>query len=197
MVDAGLTGGEILEKAYNHLCEKHKAQTITLSNVAEAEIADDSDWHRTKKGYMSYKEVGAFNFNSFGWIIGLGNKCGDYPAERFDKDILALKYEPNGKDQKQVDSDIISMIRRSEYFENSIMLSMSDGRLLGGPNFGKHVKELLGNKFKEYIAQQPEYDTSGILVSTMSYICEKSMTFKEEFADVLVDTIEKILKDIR
>jgi len=202
MINAGLTGGEILEKTYKILCGKCTPKTITLSDVAMAEIADDSDWHRSKTGYMLYKELNQITINDKNWVLGLGEKGGDYPAEPFGKDILALEYEPTGKDQKQIDSDITSMIRISEYFRNTLIMSLADGQLkLATPDspcycrFSEKMKEYLAGKFKDYVAQKPEYDRECVLVSTMDFPCTKEMTFKESFAEFLADTIEKILSN--
>jgi hypothetical protein len=200
MVDAGLTGGEILEKTYKILCGKCVPKTITLSDVAMTEIADDSDWHRSKTGYMIYKELNQITINGKNWVLGLGEKGGDYPAEPYDKDILALEYEMNGKDQKQVDDDITSMIRTSSYFRNTLILSMADGQLkLATPDspcycrFSEQMRQPLKDNFKDYVAQKPEYDRECVLVSTMDFPCTKQMTFKESFAKFLAETIEAIL----
>jgi hypothetical protein len=200
MINAGLTGGEILEKTYKILCDKYTSKTITLSDVAMTEIADDSDWHRSKTGYMLYKELSQITINNKNWVLGLGEKGGDYPAEPFGKDILALEYEINGKTTEQISKELASKIHASPYFRNTLIMSMADGQLkLATPDspcycrFSEKMKEYLAGKFKEYVAQKPEYDRECVLVSTMDFPCTKEMTFKESFAEFLAETVEAIL----
>ncbi len=199
---SGLTGGEVLEKAYELLLKKYQHKTINFPNTASAEIADDSDWHRSKTGYMGYKSAAALKINDKSWVLGLGEKCGSYPAEPFDKDILALEYVIDGKKETQISDELEEKIRCSPYFRNTVILSMADGQLqLGNSDypcfcrFGSKMKELLKNKFKDYVAQKPEYDTEVILASTMDFPCRKLMEFKPEFVEVLADTIEKVLSN--
>jgi hypothetical protein len=66
---------------------------LFFPNKALTEIARDSDWHRTKVGYMGYETAGLFEFGGSIWIVGRGEACGSYPADPYDSDILALEFK--------------------------------------------------------------------------------------------------------
>ena len=67
---------ELLKKTYSILCKRYKPKDITFSERALTEIADDSDWHRTKKGYMGYGAAALFQLDGKSWAIVRGEKCG-------------------------------------------------------------------------------------------------------------------------
>ncbi|MBI4154995.1 hypothetical protein HY498_02840 [Candidatus Woesearchaeota archaeon] len=53
----GLNVRELLKNTYSRLSERHNPQEIVIPNRALAEIANDSDWHRTRVGYMGYESA--------------------------------------------------------------------------------------------------------------------------------------------
>lgn len=196
--DVGLSVRELLKNTYILLCERHKPQQIVLADRALAEIANDSDWHRTRVGYMGYENVGLFGLNGKEWAIARGEACGSYPAEPYDSDILALEFDLKGlrKTKEQIQEELKEAIGMSSYFENSLVYGMADGNLAVSENsrFGKKMLETLRPEMQKFIAEKPEYDSRYLSLSTLSPVCTKNVKYKNEFADFLADSIENVLR---
>ena len=179
-----LTGRELLTEAYEILTKN--AKQIKLK--ACAEIADDSDYHRSAKGYMMYEKVSLIYFsNGKNWCIGNGKAYGRYPAERYDSDILALKTKDNI-------GEIVKSIEASTYFENSLIYAVADGNLCLGTRFNNAMLERLRPNIGKYIAQKPEYDRQMLLLSTLEPVVKKPIKYKESFAKFIAESIEQVLK---
>ncbi len=192
----GLNVRELLKSTYLRLYERHNPQVVVFSNRALAEIANDSDYHRTRVGYMGYDSAGLFQFDGKTWAISRGEKCGGYPAEPYDSDLLALEFLAEGKTPKQIQEELGEGIGQSSYFRNSLIFGMADGNLSLNKEgrFGEKMLKRLQPEIQRFIAQEPEYDRSVILVSTLQYPTTKNMLYKPEFADFLADSIEAVLR---
>jgi hypothetical protein len=184
----GLTGRELLEKTYSALVEQAGIKTIKLKTILLQEIADDSDWHRTRKGYMRYESLDLIKLDRAWWCIGNGKKSGSYPAERYDSDIIAVKINKTNTPY------VIERVASSRYFENSPVYAMADGNLCIGKGFKDDMLERLRPKIEQYIAQNPEYDSQYLLLSTLQHPVTKHMLYKPEFAGFIAKTIEDVLK---
>ncbi len=191
----GLNVRELLKETYSRLSSKNNPREIILPNYAFAEIADDSDWHRIRVGSMRYNTVRLFNFNKKCWAISRGERCGSYPAERYDSDLLALEFILGEKTPEQIQEELNEKIEGSSYFRNSLIFGMADGNLaltLDG-RFTQEMYEKLGPELQRFILQEPEYNTEVILASTLQHPTTKNMLYKPEFADFLACSIEEIL----
>lgn len=193
-----LTVRELLKKTYENLAEKNSHKEIIFSEPALAEIADDSDWHRTKIGYMKYESANLFQFNGKKWVLSRGEKCGSYPAKPYDSDITAL--EPS--EENPTTSYVRSKLESSCYFRNSLIFALADGNLTIGTSssffenpFEKRMKEMLEPRLPEFVVQTPEYDTDMLLASTLQHPVTKEMLYRPDFVDFLTETIETILKE--
>lgn len=73
---------------------------------------------------------------------------------------------------------------------------MADGNLSLSKEgrFGDKMLKRLQPEIQKFIAQEPEYDRSIILASTLQYLTTKPMLYKPEFADFLADSIAAVLK---
>lgn len=192
---AGLYVRDLLKNAYKTLSQQHKNQEIIFPNRALTEIADDSDGHRTRTGYMGYEGARAFQFNGKIWVVARGEKCGSYPAEPYDSDVMALEFPLKGRITKATKEELVKKIGESSYFTNSLIYGMVDGNLAVNKKgrFGKQMLEQLRPRIQEFIAQEPEYDRSVILASTLHYPTTKNMLYKPEFADFLAESFEAVL----
>ncbi|MBI5066178.1 hypothetical protein HZA97_08135 [Candidatus Woesearchaeota archaeon] len=188
-----LSVGELIERTYQTLSNKHNHEELSFqNNEVRTEIADDSDWHRTRTGYMRYKRAGIFNLKGNTRVIAKGEACGSYPADPYDSDILAFEFlRETEKDSLQVREDIIDKIAMSSYFKNSLLCGMSDGSLTST----KKMFELLKPELNNFIAETPKYDPEFLSLSTLSPICTSSVKYKPEFAEFLANSIEAILND--
>lgn len=194
----GLTVRELLKDTYYRISKECSSQRIVLPKRTLVEIADDSDWHRTRTGYMGYESADLFQLGGKTWAIARGEKCGGYPAERYDSDIIALEITTGGKISKQIQEGLVEKIQKSSYFKNSLIFSGYDGALGISQNgrFGMIMLELLKPKIKKFIAQKADYDTSVISASTLQYPVKKPMLYKPECVNFLSEAIETVLKEI-
>lgn len=201
----GLSVGELLKNTYDRLAEKRPHQEIVLPHKTLSEIANDSDGHRTKVGYMGYEKANLFQFNGKTWAVSRGEAWGGYPADPYNSDILAieivLKKEIKGskfrkKSNKQLADDIIKAIKRGSYLGNSLICGMADGQLTVSKSspFGERILELLRQKTPNYIAQELE-TRSDMTQLDLRPVVEKEMRYKSEFVDYLTMAIESVLKN--
>lgn len=189
-----LSARELFKRTYETLCDRHEHTIVTFQNRVLTEIGDDSDYHRTRKGYMGYENSGLFNLNGKTWAISRGENAGGYPADAYDGDILALEFLTDGKTQEQIRQELTKKIKESSYFKNSLIHSRMGGELAGFEGgLGERMQERLKPVIEVYIAQQPEYNTELVLLSTGEHPPTKSTLYKPEFADFLADSIEGIL----
>jgi hypothetical protein len=193
---SGITVGDLLNRTYDGLKNRNQHQEIVLDSDACAEIADDTDWHRSRTGYMCYKKVDLFNLEK-PWLLGHGKKGGSYPARPYDSDILALEFSSDGKEPRNIQKEIEDKIVASTYFQNSLVFGYADGNL--GLNkegrFGKRMMQLIKPNVQKFIAQKPEYNDEVLELSTLSPPFTKEMLYKPEFAKSLTEAIETVLKE--
>ena len=194
---AGLTIGQLIKETYKLLAQRNKHEEIIFpeDKRPSPEIANDSDWHRTRTGHMFYESVRLFQFGGRTWAIGVGTASGGYPAKRYDSDLLALEFVLDGKHKEQIIDELATEIRHSEYFANTLFFGKSDGLLAISKEgrFSNVVWERLAPVAEEYLAQKPEYDTGVILASTLQYPTTKQTLYKNTFPEFLAKTIEDIL----
>jgi len=191
MDDGSLKVKELLQNTYSKLSERNNPQEIVFPERALSEIADDSDWHGIRKGYMGYDCAGLFQFKGKTWAIARGEKCGDYPGSRYNSDIIALELLVDGETKEKIIDILNNKIMAGFYFKNTLIYGMSDGNLelpdTFSERFGKKALELLTSKLKKFVVQEPEL--------TLPYpTMPKTMRYKPEFADFLADSIEQVLK---
>lgn len=103
--NSGLNVRELLKETYSILQKRYNPQQIILPRRALAEIADDSDLHRIRVGYIRYESAGLFQLDGKTWAIARGEKWGSYPAEPYDSDILALEFLVEGKTPEQIQEE--------------------------------------------------------------------------------------------
>lgn len=193
----GLTIRELLENTYESLAKRNPHQEIILNKPALSEIANDSDWHRTRIGYMRYEKANLFNFSNNDWAVCIGEKFGSYPAERFDSDLSALKLTIEGKKPEQIEEDIRNNFHRYDYFQNSLVFGFRYGNMgiSKDSKLGEKMQELLKPKIENFIVQKAEYDETKILCSTLEYPVVKNVLYKPNFVGFLTETIETVLKE--
>jgi len=185
---------ELLENTYEKLGERNDYTEIVLPEIVQSEIADDSDWHRTRTGYIGYDKVRFFNFNDKSWLIGNGKSFGDYPARPFDSDILGLELTVS-ENLTEVYNEFQNKV--GSYFSNSLIQGMADGRLGVSKNtrFAEKMWDLLKPRFNEFVAQMPEYNKEILSINTLTPVNKSPMKYKPGLVDFLAKTIEKVLME--
>lgn len=181
----GLTSKEVVEQVFARLKEGRVLREVVFPEGASALIGDDSDWHRTRMGFMRYDSVVFCRFGTHMWVLGLGEACGSYPAEPYYNDILVLKGVP----EESTDAQIYQEIQRSTYFGNSFLIGLKDG------NLGRMKGKFKERDFPSFVAQQKEVDSEYIVLSTLEPVVHRPTLWKEELIDCLVEDIIQVLSE--
>ena len=182
-----LYAGQLLEKVYHGLKEELPCEEIIFPERVFVEIANDSDWHRHKTGYMGYDSVLLFiKTEEKGLVIGCGEACGNYPADPYSRDILLLKIPLIEESPEQL-SEIKRCMEISDYFKNSIIIAIANGRFLI-----KKENKLPLPDVSKFIAQEAEINPD-VFNLDLSSVYKKSVSYKQELVDVIVNAIKKII----
>lgn len=190
-----LSASELLEGVYNKLTEG--ARSIELSSETKAEIADDSDHHRTRVGYTAYESVSVLMVDNTMWMLGLGKTCGSYPADPYDRDIVAIQIlDSNELSDADIDVKACNAFGDNIYFKNSLVYSMADGQLGVKEKgfFGEIIIRSLNKEINNFISRPLDVDNSRFYMD-MSPVVKATVLYKPEFVDFLSKTFFVILKE--
>ncbi|MFH1452237.1 MAG: hypothetical protein ABIF88_03635 [archaeon] len=191
-----LTVRELLRDTHLKLLIKNSGGAVDFRDKVLTEIADDSDHHRTRKGYMEYPGTGIFDYGGKTWAIAHGENGGGYPADRYNSDLLALELATKERTAVEIREELAEAIRQSTYFENSLLFGFSDGNLAMSRTgrFSGRLKDRIFPHIDGFIAQRAEYNHEIILASTLQHPVTQTIRYKPEFVDFLVDAIEEVLR---
>ncbi len=117
---------QVCEAVFRTLAERFQGETVELPDgQASAEIADDSDYHRSRSGYMVYNEAVTFAVNNHHWLLILGTDTFGYPADRYacDVSLIALATPTLTGEEAAL------VIRHSTYFRHSLFFGYANGLL--------------------------------------------------------------------
>jgi len=193
-----LKSGEVLEFAFRIICERRKATEYQLSHPIFSLIADDSDYHRTKRGYMKYAKACLLELDGKKWVFARGEKSGAYPADPFDSDVVALPLATADLDDAaSIVADMEKSLSRCEGFNNTLIIAMADGSMecYCGSRFGGRVADNLPVPFKDLVAEPTKTDTQFINPGTLGAFVIRSQRYTLEAPDHLADAIEKTLRE--
>lgn len=190
----GLSARELLSETFNDLQIKLDGKSINLPSMAAAEIANDSDWHRTRIGYTGYESAVLVKNGNKQWVIAFGTKFGSYPTNPYNCDIAAVPISVDEKPDDQVAKEIHDALEGNNYFRNSLIYAMADGRLAVNSEgrFGQKVFEFLQPKIREFIAQELETD-SRFLTMDLHPVMKSAVRYKREFVIFLSETLQAAL----
>jgi len=128
----GLRGSEVVEKVFKILT-KNVTMEVFFPTTEEpigafALIADDSDDHRTRRGYMRYLSFRIITLGSQQFALGLGTAWGSYPARPYENDIMILKVPQAIKDV-EICKWLEETVPSNRIFRSSVILGMELGEL--------------------------------------------------------------------
>ncbi|MDP3992205.1 MAG: hypothetical protein Q8P79_01710 [Nanoarchaeota archaeon] len=162
----GISGGELLQRVYDCLFYEQVEEVVELEEPVCILVADDSDHHRIRRGYMKYVDGKVISLDEKNWFIGVGEPHGDYPADKYAGDIRIWR----GRRP--------SLPSLLDGFSNSAIVITSKGNLaISKYDPFKDLQDLL--------KEADNYDLTPNLQTT---------TYKPEFADLVVRRIEETLR---
>lgn len=180
---------EVIKATYNKLVKEHQAKKIHFPQGIMVEIANDSDWHRTRVGYMKYSEIGVLDIGDKKWLFGMGEKAGSYPGEIYDCDLIGKRVESDLSKKRIEDKIMIG-----EYFRNTLILGMASGQLgvSGKDKFGGRMVKCLERDIKqEHFSQQVEFDNSHFTMD-LRPVCTRVARYSPKVVDVIANAINDV-----
>ncbi|MCL5016193.1 MAG: hypothetical protein M1312_01075 [Patescibacteria group bacterium] len=194
MEETGLSARELLTEALNNLQLRLKGTAVELPKKVLAEIADDSDWHRSRTGYTGYKSAIVVKCGGKRWAIALGIKCGGYPADPYNCDIAAVPLSSNGEEAKLAE-EISAALKRNSYFRHSLIYAMDSGELAACSYvgcLGQRVLDFLRPRIREFIARDLKIDPT-IWTMDLRPVVRSTILYKRELVAFLSENFQTIL----
>jgi len=155
-------------------------------------IADDSDYHRTRKGFFKYSNGFFLPVKDQQWLVSRGVSCGSYPAHSYHGDIAAVPV------LKTLDETIQQL--SAPYFRNSLLVverwhdknNFAIGEKSRFSQFYGEIETVLRTGVDESInepVKYPRYNTvlSEMMAQLFRSILERSLVPKDDLDKVFFD----------
>jgi hypothetical protein len=188
-----LTNFDVLKAVYEALKAKHSPQVLTLTIFNE--VADDSDWHRTRTGNMLYEEECIFCIEDKTWLIAFSDKPTGYPANGYSCDLIAIPLEIQGMSEAEVAKEVKEKIEGpAQYFRYSLVTGLSDGNFAlseASRYFSKMSKKVVA-AVKTHRVSKTEYERN-LYHLDLRRVASSTARYKPEIVDELVTAIEEVL----
>lgn len=179
MEKIGLRIDEVMWRVFVCVVWFFEGEFTQLDQKIFVEMADDSDYHRSRTGSMIYDQFVRFeNAKGRKFIGGFGNKCNSYPGEMFSSDFLLISSSENfaGKE--------VGMIEASKYFCNSLFVTFKSGAFASGPNVSLSAELFSEKILSQYIARKMKIDQDHVSMSGGPIVTE-SLLFNNDFVEYL------------
>lgn len=180
-----ISGSQLLQEILAILTQNLNGIKLKFEKTIDSEIADDSDGHRTRKGYMSYKEFILFEKNGKKWALAVGTKSGDYPGNNFQSDLIAFSI-PNEQTIAQTRKEIATIVPAKSYLKNSFIVVIYDGHLLIRTALNKLIEE----KIVDFVAKGAEYNENFNMDGTRCV--ESEASYKKEAAAFFAEKLQTL-----
>jgi hypothetical protein len=186
---------DLLRSVCRLLGRKLSRHTLHFPEGVCTEIADDSDWHRTRRGFMRYRSAKVVRLGGKRWVLARGEKSGSYPADAYDSDIIAIRIADQGKVDAKLVDQVAQSIREGSYFKNTLVCGLADGRLACYERslFAKPMAERLRALLNRLIAEDVKRDERYLSLSDLQPIVTSSMKYRPEAVRILAEIIKQIL----
>lgn len=211
---APLSASQLVTTVYDSLAERNpnrevrfvdpkvpeKAYFGKLRGMLHLVIADDSDPHRSRTGYMSYEAVRVMTIGEKQWLVGCGEKTGDYPGDQYAADVIAVKANSvlpvSDEEAAEAIKRQVRLGVNNMPFSKSLVIAMSDGRI-AFPRFGIGTKlaERIARELNAATAERMEQDDRYIAASTLQPLVTRPQSYKPEAVGVVVEGIEAVMRE--
>ena len=182
---------ELLVNTFEEVRRITGSPEVELPKPVYSEIANDSDHHRMREGFMEYKTVCFFaNFKGKHWLFARGESYGDYPARPFDSDLIAIPIGTAVSLAVTLEC-IVTEIARGAYFHNTLVCGLTNGQLTARSSsrfLGEPIRSSLA-RFVEFVSQRLEVDRDIFLASTLNRLTIKAARYRKELVPILAQAI--------
>jgi len=191
----GISVLDLFKKVVAKLVLDLRGKKICFPARIEAEIANDSDWHRNRVGYIGYDEAFLVKVQDKQMVIALGEKCGQYPGDQYCCDLVVAFVLAKSKMPKDIKSSVREILSSNTYFHSSTMVAMADGRFgvrQGSPYLAQINAAISARILSDYTARDLEVDRD-LLTMNLQPVVKAGVLYKEEFVDILADILKKVV----
>ncbi len=197
----GLRGHEVVEGVFKILT-KNTVMEILFPNTEEPEyagvftlIADDSDYHRIRRGFMRYKSFSIVALNSQQFAIGLGTAWGDYPADPYKNDIMILRIPQIEGSMAEICEWLKKNVPSNRGFRGSVILSMADEEL-GFPTAWRWLSERLADFTRVKKATDKRFIAATTLKPVVTRRAEYNRKVVSAIARLILARLNETLVDV-
>jgi hypothetical protein len=188
---------ELHRAVYQELVTRIRGPEIhfTADDAPRAVISDDSDHHRTRRGYCRYEHAMLVRIGTQDAVLALGTAEGSYPAEPYVGDIAIVRVHLEGKDEAEVRTEVADRLAANYFFERSLVVFLANGAL--GPGGDHRLKETMKRYITFFMAgsvASPPVEQEGILTLDLKPIYSASARFRPDAPKRLVDAILSVLQ---
>lgn len=200
---------ELISSVYQNILQRFPHQEIDFQGEPPSSvIADDRDDHggMGRIGIMFYENVSLLTVGDKTWVLALGTKTKNYPADEFSFDLKAFRYEGGHKHitnmvedlRKKVGGNKTEAMSEGYFFQKSLLIGISGRGMVVNNEYGPSARlgDLTRTGFENYVVQKPEVDTH--FVNNTGFgppILEKSIKYKPEYVEVLAQAISEVLSN--
>jgi len=202
LFEKDFSGGDVVRQVRNRLVKRLDGEAHALPRELYLVIADDSDHHRSRTGYMKYDAGHVVAAGENRLFLALGEAHGDYPPRPFDCDLMALKLTWDWKGP----SDVIDYFDRAPGmyiaagqmpFNATLLLAMASGELCDGGDwtrFQTPIKAALADPdVRKHMVQPVERDPRYIAASTLQQVVSRPARFSSAIVNPLTEKLIEIL----
>ncbi len=186
----GLSVGQLFRKVFDALQQRLEGETVVFERPPRAEIADDSDWHRSRTGYMVYEAAFLATIGNDLWLFAFGNQTAGYPADPYAAELLGRKVRADENESPEERQQRLSeTIGEASYFSNTFFVGMADGRIAGtNYRYSQSSLEHLGLLSEDDIVQDLEHRTD-VLHADLRPVVSQARRYNEALAQRIVEAI--------
>ena len=157
---------ELLQRVYDCLFYEQVEEMVEFEKPIDILVADDSDHHRIREGYLRYTGGKVVALEDDRWFVGKGVPYGSYPADRYLGDLRVWTgSRPLG-------------IENFPGFRNSALIITRNN------NIGISSWEMF-TKLSDLLTKIDDYDLTPN---------EQYTVVRPEFVDVVVERIEGVME---
>ncbi|MFA4999132.1 MAG: hypothetical protein WC519_00055 [Parcubacteria group bacterium] len=194
-----ISSTDLILKTWEKMVSDLKGKIISLPTDPTAEIANDSDVHRTRIGYMRYTHVALVKVQGENFLLARGIKHGQYPAEPYDSDLTAcpLNEEDLTDDEAEFLAKANDVLSYSSYFAHSLVFTKMDGDLMvSDSHFARSVIQKVQTIGPGLVAVQPEYGDD-LLSTTLTPVVNRTTKYYPEAPEKLAKALTEVLAESR
>ena len=184
-----LTGTQLVNAVLNRLSQQFaSSDSVKLNPAINIVIDDDSDWHRTRKGYFTYSAVMPITIGTRSWLVSQSEKTGSYPGDFLKGDLAFILLDHSVEKG-------IARFREVRGLAHSLFVVHEEGLLIPVPTepFSQEFFHRYSKDFADLAAEQPVLDGEFISLSTLGPVVKQSARYLPDAVETLAQKVSEYL----